>query len=649
MSGALPEGPGARPDAAAVARDALSLLRRTPPFSILAEPQLAALAGEASLAFYAAGSMILNQGSSPEGRLALVKSGSVKVFFRTNENEDLLLDVRGAGSFFGILAILREDISMNSAAAVEDTVCFLLPKDPVLRILREEPGTAEYFLRFYIGRFHDMMRRVVQERTLLYGSGDKLLFTSRLRDVATKGIVKAPAAASIREAAAIMAANKVSSLVITDEAGYPAGIVTDRDLREKVLARQRSADDPVSGIMSVTLIKADADDYCFEALVKMIRYQIHHLLVVDRGELTGIITNHDLMMMQGASPLSLAREIGTQSSVEGLAPSQQKINRMIMTLAREGARASTVTRIITEVNDRIETRLLELAEAKLGPPPAAYCWIVFGSEGRKEQTFRTDQDNALIYEDLPAGREREAAAYFAGLGRFMQDALVRTGFPPCPAGYMAGTERWRRPLSVWKEYFRTWIGAPTPEAVLFSLIFFDFRPVQGDFQLAERLRASLNRQLKDSPLFFTRMAATVGRNRPPLGLLKRIRFGRAGEHRHAINIKVNGIAPIVDLARLSALEAGQFNTSTLDRLRDLGGNAGGIAAQARELEEAFEFLMGLRLRHQVRQKERGREPDNLIARDELTNMETRTLECAFRTVLAAQQAMQVHFHAHLAP
>ena len=273
------------------------------------------------------------------------------------------------------------------------------------------------------------------------------------------------------------------------------GIVTDRDLREKVVARGRSVDDPVRDIMSLPLVRVDVKDYCFEAVLKMIKHNIHHILVIKEGQLKGVLTNHDLMLLQGTSPLSFAKDLESQESIEGLVPVSVKINRVVGLLLKEGARASNITRIITELNDRLVRKVLEIAEKKFGRPPVPFCWISFGSEGRKEQTFKTDQDNAIIYAD-PATPEQEerAKAYFAEFALFVRDSLVKCGFPLCPADYMASNPRWCQPLKAWKNYFSSWITHPTPEAILRSLIFFDFRPLYCGEELAEELR-----ELPDGP------------------------------------------------------------------------------------------------------------------------------------------------------
>ena len=208
-----------------------------------------------------------------------------------------------------------------------------------------------------------------------------------------------------------MAKHRISSIIIVDRNGLPTGIVTDRDLREKVVARGRDVNDPVKDIMNLPLIRVDAKDYCFEAVLKMIKHNIHHIVVIKDGALRGVLTNHDLMMLQGTSPLSFAKDLESQQTIEGLVPVSSKINRVVGLLLKEGARAGNITKILTELNDRLVKKVLEIAEKKLGRPPVPYCWIAFGSEGRKEQTFKTDQDNAIIYAgpgDAGAGRGGQA-------------------------------------------------------------------------------------------------------------------------------------------------------------------------------------------------------------------------------------------------
>jgi len=210
---------------------------------------------------------------------------------------------------------------------------------------------TKFFLQTFFHKFLFRTYREIHERGMFCSSGDKVLFTTPLGELLSRDIVTAEESITIREAAEVMSRNRISSLVLSDHEGVPTGIVTDRDLREKVVARDRSPGDPVSAVMSGVLIKADAREYCFEALLKMVHYNIHHVLVVDQGRLKGMVTNHDLMMLQGISPLSLEREIECQDSVGGLAAAARKIRRVTGMLIRENVQPGHITRIITDIND----------------------------------------------------------------------------------------------------------------------------------------------------------------------------------------------------------------------------------------------------------------------------------------------------------
>lgn len=628
-----------------VLEEAVAFLKGVPPFQFLDEPELRGIASGLSMEFYAKGSLILQQDGPASDYLNIIKKGGVKVFVRSSEEQEVVIDYRGPGDAFGFLSLVSGDKSRANVTAVEDTICYLVGRKTVTALLDANPAFTEFFLKSFLGKYIDKTFTEMHSKTLLYGGGDKLLFTTPVGELATKAVVTAPQDLSIREAAEIMAANGISSLVLVEGGNAPVGIVTDRDLRDKVVARGRSVEDPIGSIMSVSLIKTEARDYCFEALLKMIRYNIHHLLVVDEGRLKGVVTNHDLMMLQGTSPLSLAREIESQQSVEGLIPASRKINKMIALLLKEGAKASNITRIISEINDRLVQRILELTEKKCGRPPVSYCWISFGSEGRKEQTFKTDQDNALVYQD-PAGPEeaRQAEEYFERFSSRVSEALIQCGFPPCPGRYMASTPQWRQPFSVWKRYFADWINTPTPDAILKSVILFDFRPLYGDLALGERLRSFLSDSVREKGIFLKHMANITISLRPPLGFFGTFVVDKSGEHKNELNLKFRVIAPLIDIVRLYSLEEGIAETSTLERIDALRRLHSVVTEFGDELEHAFEFVTLLRIHHQYGQIEAGREPDNFINPDLLTNLERKTLKEVCQLISRIQDSIAKQYN-----
>ncbi len=620
-----------------ILEDVVAFLKNVPPFQFLDSADLQAVARNLSMEFYPKGMVILKQDGAPSDALRIIKKGGIKVSMVSDDGGEVVIDYRGEGDTFGFLSLVGKDRVRSNITAVEDTICYLLGKEMLLKLLDSHLSFTEYFLKSHITRYIDRTYREMQDKSMFYGGSDRLLFTTRVGDMAIKDVISAPEGTSIREAAQIMSENRISSLVILDRSDLPTGIVTDRDLREKVVAKSRSVQEPVKNIMSTTLIRVDARDYCFEVVLKMLKYNIHHILVIREGKLTGVVTNHDLMMLQGTSPLSLTKDIESQQTVEGLVPVSKKINNIVGLLLKEGAKASNITKVITEINDRLVRKVIEFAERKTGKPPMAYSWIVFGSEGRKEQTFKTDQDNAIIYADPETDAEAEAARnYFAAFAAYVRDGLLQCGFPLCPANYMAANPQWCQPLTGWKKYFSTWISTPTADAVLNSVAFFDFRHMAGEAALAEQLRDYLNSQLRDQKVFLGYLANLAIKNAPPIGFLKSFVVEKGGEHKDELNLKIKGIAPLVDIVRLFALEKGIPETSTLERIETLRSKHTIVEAYADDLEQAFEFITLLRIHHQYAQLSTGQGPDNFINPNKLSNLEKRSIKEAFHLISKIQ-------------
>ncbi len=619
-----------------ILEEVIAFLKKVTPFQFLREAELKTVAANLSMEFYPKDTVILQQDGPPSEALRIIKNGGVKVSM-VSEDGEVVIDYRREGDTFGFLSLVGKDRVRSNITAVADTTCYLLGKEMVLKLLDSHLAFTEYFLKSHITRYIDRTYQEMQDKSVFSGGSDRLLFTTRVEDIATKEVVSASEDTTVQEAARIMAENKISSLVILDGNNLPSGIVTDRDLREKVVAKGRDVQEPVKNIMGTSLIRVDARDYCFEVVLKMLRYNIHHVLVIKDGGLKGVITNHDLMMLQGTSPLSLTKDIENQQIVEGLVPVSKKTNNIVGLLLKEGAKASNITKVITEINDRLIKKVLEIAEKKFGPAPAPYCWIAFGSEGRKEQTFKTDQNNAIIYADPASDRQaEEAKRYFGAFTMFVRDGLITCGFPLSSADRMASNPRWRQPLKAWKGHFSTLVSTATPDAVRNTAAFFDFRPLYGEAALSEALHDFLLPFLRDQKVFLGYLANMAVKNTPPVGFLKSFVVEKSGEHKDEFNLRMKGIAPLVDGIRLFALEKGVRETSTLERIEMLRGRHPLVDEYADELEHAFEFLMLLRIHHQFGQISAGAAMDNFINPDRLSNFEKKSLKDVFHLIAKIQ-------------
>lgn len=627
----------------AVIEEVIEFLKTVPPFQFLEEEDLYAIAPHLNMEFYPRETVILQEDGPPGNALRIIKKGAVEVSFKDASGQKVVVDVRGEGETFGIWSII-EGKQKTTIKAIEDTICYSLPKDKVKHLLDTNAVFTEFFLKSHIIKYLDHVLKERLARGASRAELERAIFTTPVHNIASTDLVTVNENTTIKDAARLMSRKKVSSLIILDDEGLPVGIVTDRDLREKVVAKGRNIDEPVKNIMSYPLIGIEARQYCYEAIMQMIRHNIHHLIVVKDGHLYGMLTNHDIMLLQGASPVSIAQEIRNQRDIDGLASVSKKINELIGLLIKEEARARNITRIISEVNDSLVRRVLEIAEKRYGSPPVPYCFIVYGSEGRKEQTFRTDQDNGIIYKD-PEGQsqKKEAEEYFKEFSEFVKESLIRCGFAPCPGDYMVSNPQWRQGLSEWKRYFSGWLNTPTPKAILRSVILFDFRGVYGDLSLAEELKEFLLANLKGKDIFLLHMAKLTVNVKPPLGFFRTFVVEKSGEHKDELNLKFRLIAPMINIARLYALEAAIPETATVDRIERLKEINPVMKDMGDELLEAFEFVMTLRLHHQYEQILKGQQPDNYINPDSLTNLEKKTLKDACQVIGRFQDIIEQHY------
>lgn len=618
-----------------ILEEVINFLKKEPPFQFLDEATLKSVANSLSMEFYPKDTVILKEDGPSSDFLRIIKRGTVKVFIKSKSGgEEVVMDYKEGGDNFGFSSMISKGIQRTTVVAVDDTICYLLRKERVLKLLESNPAFSEYFMS-YLSRYLDRTYKEMQSKSMFNASSGRVLFTTPVEDI-TKEAISVGEETSIQEAAQVMARKKISSLIILDKRNLPVGIVTDKDLSEKVVAKARSVFEPVKNIMTISLIRVDASDPCFEAVLKMIKYNIHHMLVIKEGALKGIVTDHDLALPLETSPLSSANDVENQQTIDGLISASVKMNTIVGLLLEEGTKAGCITKIITEINDRLVKRVLQIAEKTHGQPPVPYCWIASGSEGRKEQTFKTDQDNAIIYADPETTGGEEIRRYFSIFTSFVRDSLIKMGFPLCPVDCMASNPYWCQPLKAWKRYSSGWINEPNADAVLKSLLFFDFRPIYGKFGIFEGLRDSVYSLLGGRSIFLGHMANMIIKNTPPIGFLKSFVVEKTGEHKDKFNLKVKGIAPLVDAVRLFALERTIKETSTMERIHALKDNHTIVKECSDELEHALEFMMHIRMRHQFEQIKEGMKADNFINPNTLSNFERKTLSEAFHLMSKMQ-------------
>jgi CBS domain-containing protein len=456
----------------------------------------------------------------------------------------------------------------------------------------------------------------------------------RIADLSLRALVACDAGATIAETAAHMADADTASAVALDPSGRPVGIVTDSDLRRRVAAGSFAPSASVREIMSAPVVTITRDELGVDAVEAMLRARIHHLVVVDdSGRAIAVVADSDLLAHAAAEPLLLTRRIERAQTVEELAEARSGYAAMVDVLLSAGARPSAIGRILAEANDRLQRRLLTISRGDLGEAPVRYAWVVMGSEARRVQTLRTDQDNGLIWED---GAKEDA--YFARLAAWMVTALERCGVPRCPGDVMATNARWRGSAGEWRARFLAWLSDPEPKALLRALIAFDLRAADGAAELVSTLRTWLLERTPQSRILLALMARELRRRPVPLGPLGGIRL-RAG----AFDAKVEAIGITVDAARLLALELGVDETSTLGRIARAAALGAIPREDAAETSEAYEAIGALRLRRQVTEVKAGRPAVNTIVPAELSRAQRASLKEHLHAIARFQRGVTDRF------
>jgi CBS domain-containing protein len=439
-----------------------------------------------------------------------------------------------------------------------------------------------------------------------------------------------------------MAEQRVSSMLVVSDDRL-LGIVTDRDLRSRVIAAGLSYQQPISDIMTRDPITIAADAYGFEALLIMARRRIHHLPVMHNGRLSGMITSTDLLERHSNSMVALVSDIYRQTSPAQLATISAQLPQVLLNLNGANASAQHTGHVISAIGEAITCRLLQLAEAELGTPPVAYVWLAAGSMARLEQTALSDQDNGLLLSDDFVAAEH--SDYFERLSRYVCDGLNDCGYIYCPGEVMAMNPQWRRPLAVWKRYFDGWIDQPEPKALMLSSVFFDLRPLYGNHRLFRQLNEYVLGKSRTNRIFLAFMTANALTHQPPLGFFRNFVLIRNNEHDRTLDLKHSGVVPIIDLARIYSLAQGIAAVNTQNRLAACAGTGELSVGGAADLRDALEFIGSVRLQHQARQIKEGLKPDNFVSPRVLSHFERNHLKDAFGVVRTMQSALAQRFQA----
>lgn len=598
------------------------------------------------LDYYAEGEVIVSPEQGPVTRFWVIKQGMVhgeQNVANASETDTWLELAEGECFPLGALLANRRVASLYRAGA--DTFCYELPA----RDFRELIGKSAAFRDFCTRRIANLLEHSKQIIQAQYSqsSVEQQSLASPLSAIIQREPVTCAPDMTVRRAMEVMREQRIGSMIAVDADNKPLGIMTLHDVRDRVAIPQIDLDQPVINVMSTQLSGLPPQALAHEAALVMAKHGFRHVLVVENERLIGLVSEKDLFALQRVGLRQIGTTIRHAETVERLQQGAADIRKMAHNMMAQGVAPEQLTQFISTFNDLLIVRVVELefkASGLLGTPLLErVCWMALGSEGRFEQTLNTDQDNAIIFE-VPEGMTADQVRErLLPVAKRINETLASCGFPLCKGEIMASNPKWCLSLEEWKRTFSSWISEGTPEALLHSTIFFDFRGLYGATHLAEDLHEWLARVARDNSRFLHQMAENALRNRPPLGMVRDFVVGKE----NMLDLKLNGITPFVDAARIFSLAAGVTQTNTIQRLRLSAAKMNLHQSEIDAWVDALLFIQVLRLRRHDESLANGSsddELDNRINPERLNELDRRILKEAFRQARKLQARLALEYH-----
>ena len=630
-------------------------LKNHPPFNFIEPSELLGISEKIEVQYFTDDEIIFKQGDPPVEMFYVIQEGAVELF-RQVETDRVLIDTCDEGDVFGLRPLIASQAYSLTAIVKEEALIYAIPTKVFLPIL-EHNTKVNHFLTssFAAGERNPYAKnnkgKLFSENDQIWQSGTELLEVQSIDR--SKKPVTCKIDHTVKEAARTMRDKRVGSIIIVNDTCHPLGILTDRDLRNKIVTGDLPLDTRVGEIMSSPVICIPPSSAVAEVQIEMIRKGVHHLCVTKDGTpetaVMGVLSEHDLLVVQANNPAVLMREISRARTGEDLRFIRDKAELLLKKYLFQEVSIAFISNIMSEINDAIISRSIELAEWKLNkegitPPKATFCWLGLGSEGREEQLLRTDQDNAIIFEDVAAEDYNVTKNYYLELAKITTTILNECGFEYCPADMMANNPRWCLSLSEWKKQFEDWIYKPGTQEIMFTTIFFDYRPIYGNKDLSRQLTDSIYESISNQDIFLSFLAKNALQNPSPLSFFRNFMVERSGEHKDDFDIKARAMMPLTDAARLLILEARQYGkNNTFQRFDHLAKLEPQNAELYEQAADAYETLMRFRALQGLKNKDSGR----FFKPEELNKMQRMMLRNCFKPIKDLQDLIEVRFRTNM--
>jgi len=555
--------------------------------------------------------------------LYIIRTGE----FEIRDPEGKLIDRLAEGDQFGYPALLSGKKILNRVSVLKEGLIYRLNAES-FRWLKHQNNEFDIF---YTEAYADRIKRTQP--------APNLSLVQPIGNVIARRPVTIEVTETIQQAARVMTEREVSSIMVLQDEKL-VGIVTDRDLRSRVIAQGCDVTKPLDTVMTPEPNRVLETESSESVLAKMLELHIHHLPVINQQQqLVGMVTTSDLIQMQISHPVYLIGRIKKANRLEQLVLFSKEIGNLLHQMISNNIRVEEIGRIISQISDELTVRLVKLAERELGKPPMKYCWVAFGSQGRSEQSANSDQDNGLILERNPSTEER---AFFQALAQKVNYGLDACGFILCPGDVMAMNDKWLASLEQWQSYFGKWIQSPEPKALMHSNIFFDLRAIYGDSHLVQLLQESILKLAQGNSIFLAQLTQNALKTRVPLGFFKAFVLEQNGEHVPSLDLKHKALAPIADIARIYALATQSFEVNTIARISNVPSKLFN-EQDAKALLDAYRFISRMRYQHQLRCWQKGKKVDNFVIPSDLSSLQRAQLKDAFQVIDDAQSGIKMKF------
>lgn len=627
-----------------IAERIADFLKGFPPFDLLKKPDLKNISEQVKVLYCEKGKVVFSQGDYRHDQFYIVKDGAVGLFKKDEETENLI-DICDEGDIFGLRPLITKENYFMSARAHEESIVYGISIDIFTPIAEDNRKVSNYLIASFASNTRNP---IALERDGNLFAEYRVDRGKDLFELQTAKYTKKPISCSpdtpLKEMAIIMSEKNIGSMVVVENE-LPVGIITDTDIRRKIATGEFAINTAVSHIMAKPVITQPPGITVAQAQMIMVRHNIGHVCITKDGTvnspLTGILTEHDILLTKANNPSVLIKEIQRIKKVKKLRELRAKIGVLLKAYIEQNIPLSHVMKIITELNEVTMARAVQLALKKMpSPPPVNFAWLALGSQGRKEQLLPTDQDNALVFANVPKEKYEETKAYFMELAQKVTKYLHTIGFEYCTADMMASNPKWCASLSEWQAQFTNWIQQPTDESILLSSIFFDFSPIYGDVSLVDSLSDAIFEALEQGDLFFAFMGRDTFKNPSPVGFFRQLLVEQDGEHKDSFDIKARAMMPLIDAARILTLynRSKHLNNTAL-RFENLAN----LEPQNSELylscSYAFKALLKFRTKQGILYNDSGR----YITLQSLSKEEKLKLKRCFKPIKDIQELLKVRF------